>query len=461
MTINSTHQAADGIAAMAVNGSAKKPRLLFCGVPADGHIRPVLRVAKELKQRGYPMAFVTGDEYREPVEALGSELFVIPPAVTPSFFEEQAAFEPGLEQLAHGLKFIFVGGIAARWNVLKKALETLRERNPDETIVIVTEIFFMGHMPLVYGAPLPKGFSERPKVIGLGVSAYLAYSVDVGPSIGGLPPDSTPSGRARNVLLNMLMETGVFAEARAEETAIMKELGAVDFKSDNLISKWYHQTDVTLQMNPPSVEYPRSDLPATVKYIGALPVKPMEPSFVYPSWWDEIKKGDKKVLMVTQGTIELNYNSLIVPTIRAFANRDDIIVVAILGIKGSTLPDDVEIPANTRVIDYLNYDALLPHTDVFVTNGGYGGFLHGLINGVPMVLAGEGQDKPEVAMRAEWSGVGVNLRTATPTVDQVREGVDKILSDGSYKEKTEAVKKENMTLQTLDRIEEYIIKYQG
>ncbi len=43
------------------------------------------------------------------------------------------------------------------------------------------------------------------------------------------------------------------------------------------------------------------------------------------------------------------------------------------------------------------------------------GVLQAMTNGVPMVLAGATEDKLEVAMRAEYAGIAVNLRTETPT----------------------------------------------
>jgi UDP:flavonoid glycosyltransferase YjiC (YdhE family) len=43
---------------------------------------------------------------------------------------------------------------------------------------------------------------------------------------------------------------------------------------------------------------------------------------------------------------------------------------------------------------------LLPHVDAMVTNGGYGGVQQALAHGVPLVVTGDSEDKPEVAARA-------------------------------------------------------------
>lgn len=165
-----------------------------------------------------------------------------------------------------------------------------------------------------------------------------------------------------------------------------------------------------------------------------------------------MKRGDRRIVAVTQGTIARDATNLIIPTIKALSDRNDLLVVAILGKRNAFLPDNVAIPSNTRVIDYLPYDVLLPHASVFVMNAGYGGFLHGVTNGVSMVLAGETEDKPKIAMHGEWSGVAVNLRTGRPNPDLVRAGVRRILEDGSFKKRVIDIKAENEAMEYFDFI---------
>ena len=91
------------------------------------------------------------------------------------------------------------------------------------------------------------------------------------------------------------------------------------------------------------------------------------------------------------------------------------------------------LPVNARVAAFLPYDQLLPKTDVMVTNGGFGGVQQALAQGVPLVVAGSSEDKPEVAARVSWSGTGVNLRTGTPTAGRVRRAVRRVLARPGYR----------------------------
>ena len=67
-----------------------------------------------------------------------------------------------------------------------------------------------------------------------------------------------------------------------------------------------------------------------------------------------------------------------------------------------------------------------------VTNGGYGAVQRALASGVPLVVAGDTEDKPEVAARVAWTGAGINLGTGSPTPHAVRTAVHTVLGDPRY-----------------------------
>ena len=58
-----------------------------------------------------------------------------------------------------------------------------------------------------------------------------------------------------------------------------------------------------------------------------------------------------------------------------------------------------------------------------------------LSNGIPMVLAGEGQDKTRSNNLVQYSGVGVRLGHRAPSVEVIKEGLFKVLDDPGYKQK--------------------------
>ena len=68
-----------------------------------------------------------------------------------------------------------------------------------------------------------------------------------------------------------------------------------------------------------------------------------------------------------------------------------------------------------------------------ITNGGYGGVSSALAHGVPLIVAGDTEEKPEVAQRVAWSGAGLNLRTGSPSEAKLRAAVRRVLADRSYR----------------------------
>ncbi len=87
---------------------------------------------------------------------------------------------------------------------------------------------------------------------------------------------------------------------------------------------------------------------------------------------------------------------------------------------------------HVRVEKFIPYEHLLPHVDVMVTNAGFNGVQLALANGVPLVTAGQTEEKPEICARIQWAGVGIDLKTSTPRRRQIRDAVMKILGSSQY-----------------------------
>ncbi|EJT76007.1 hypothetical protein GGTG_05932 [Gaeumannomyces tritici R3-111a-1] len=466
MAIHSEPQTGAGSEAPA--GPKEKPHLVVGAASIAGHTLPLLEVAAALIKRGYTVSFITSKEFAPQVERAGAELVPIPDALSgagAAAVAESHAMTPGSPaMIKHALRTIFLGSIPARHEALKQHLEHLAEVRPGQQVILLLEIFFLGAEALLHGAPLPRGYDRLPRTIGLSIAPVLVHSVDTGPVGTALPPDSTPSGRLRNALLNSIYE-GQLADLNEERAAMLRGLGATRDPTGWLFGDWFTAAEVTLQTCAPSLEYERSDLPPSIRYIGALPARPVPAGLAYPAWWPDLD--GKKVVAVAQGTVATDPHALIAPTLRALAggrgdgdgDDDDVIVVALLGVRGASLPADVEVPANARVLDYFPYEALLARADVFVQNAGYGGVQTSIMHGVPLVVAGVTEDKAEMSMRVQCAGIGVNLATSTPTSEQVRAAVKEVLANPAYRQRVLAMKKENEDLDALAKIEAQIVEF--
>lgn len=230
----------------------------------------------------------------------------------------------------------------------------------------------------------------------------------------------------------MLTDIQRFARRRLAET------GAPRF-SGYLVDLQPKVVDAYLQATVAGFEYPRSDLAPSVRFFGPI-LAPPSSSFEVPRWWDELE-GGRPVVHVTQGTLDnADLGRLLLLSARALAGADVLVVATTGGPDPGPLRRD--LPANVRLERFIPHDLLLPHVDVMVTNGGYGGVQQALANGVPLVVAGDSEDKPEVAARVHWSGAGINLRTGCPSMAMVARAVRRVLVRASYRERARALQAE-------------------
>ncbi|KAK8047444.1 glycosyltransferase family 1 protein [Apiospora saccharicola] len=452
---------------MATASATTKPVVLICSTPISGHIIPMLAIAKQLVASGYEVCFVSGSGYRRQVEALGASFVSVKGYgdfydltswdLDQAWPEGERRLE-GPECFIHDLIHIFCRSLPSQHEALQKAMRMLKDKHPGKPVILMTETLNFGGFPTLLGAPgiRPDGY------VNIGLNPVLLTSVDHPPFGSGLPPDSSPEGRRKNKVANEAQRKN-FAPAQDEYAKALTSVGAK--RPDGfefLLDALYTLPDRFVQMCTPSVEYPRSDAPKTIRFAGGYPTSRQLKEPVRPSWWKKaIVNKTKKIIFVCQGTVAMDFDQLVIPTMAAFKGRTDVFIVIALGRKDESLPSDIEVPENCIVEEYIPYDHMLPYCDVFVTTGGYGSIQRALIHGTPLVMAGTTEAKPEAAARGGWAGVGLNLRTSYPSVPQIREAIDDVLQDQKYKQKALKIQAEMLTQNPIGVVMETIDELVG
>ncbi|MFH8250299.1 glycosyltransferase [Microbacterium sp. B2969] len=370
---------------------------------------------------------MTGTRYRDDVVATGAEYLPLPADADFDDRDVDRAF-PGRVGLTgpRGIRYdmieIFLRPAPVQLRAVRRALVA------EPTHAILTEPMFAAAALLT---ALPR--SERPLVVALGIIPLGLKHPDVAPFGLGIPPMPGPLGRLRNALLTITAEKGVFGPVQKFADDLAKQ--EVGRPLPRFFLDWAAGADALVQFTVPEFEYARPGLPDTVTFAGPV-TRAVASTTPLPDWWDDLSR-DAPVVHVTQGTVANSEWNLIEPTVRALADEPVLVVVSTGGRPVDTLPRD--LPANVRAASFLPYDRLLPLTDVYVTNGGYGGVHFALEHGVPIVVAGRTEDKTEVSARIAWSGVGVDLRTDEPTPAQVRTAVRRVLADPGFAERSAAI----------------------
>jgi len=429
------------------NNLALKPLILVLCHPLTGHVSPVLRLAALLHEQGWSVSFLSSAFFRPRIEAAGLRFL---PLLGAAALDDTSLFPKSPLRTAGGAERPLVpsvidshhqtlDSVPAQWASVKSALAQLHREAPGRRVVVICEAFFYGSLPLKLGAPLPDGVPAPPTLC-VSITAPAIRSVDLPPFCWPLPFDPSADGRRRNAAAWEEWETRVLPltralDARLLEAGSVRGVGEVFMGGGN-----YTLHDAILQIGLPGFEYPRSDPPGHFKLVGILPPTTAGERADL-GWWVEIvanaslnerDPNRKKVVVVAQGTVETEPTELILPTMRHLEGQAHVLTVAILGSRGARLSPTVKVPHNARIADYLNYDAILRHADLWVHNGGYGATTHGISHGVPMVIAGEGQDKPESGKRVAYSGLGINLGCARPSIERLGEAINRVLEESCF-----------------------------
>ena len=392
--------------------------VVVAGLPFEGELAPMLGIARGLTASGHMVTVLTGRRFAGNVEALGARFVAVGGLADfddrrlAESFPEAATVRPGAEQL----NFLF--GLAARTTPDQyRGIQALLTESP--SAVLITNSVSFGQWPVALGAP-----GRRPQCwIAIGANPLTLPSVDTTP-FG--PASVAPGADARAANLAGWYEFDAMLEpSRRQMQTVVDSLGATD-PVPGFSGAIATLPDYFAALTVPGLEFPRSDVPGSVRMVGILPAEPVTRTWKAPAWWRELDAG-RPVVTVTQGTLaNTDLTQLVAPTLEALADQD-VLVVATLGREADEYRGAV--PPNTRIERFIPYSALLPHTSVFVTNGGFGGTQQALAAGVPVVVAGDTDDKPLVAARVAYRGVGHDLGTARPHPERLREAILDLLAN--------------------------------
>jgi len=393
-------------------------RFLLTAMPFTGHVAPLAAVARQLVDRGHDVRFYTGSRFRSRVEAAGARL--VPWQQAPDFDENDlpATFprlvgKKGMQQMLVNVVDCFIGTAPAQ--VADLSAEWARE---PWDVLAADEVSI--------GAVL---FSERQRMPWATVAVVPLNLVGPGgpPSGMGIRPGTNPLTRTRDAALRGLVPLISRPLVRALDAAqAAVGLAARGRTMDRIV----FSPTLIAASGSSLLDYGRTDRPAQVHFVGELAAQVVPTSAAaLPPWWGDLD--GRRVVLVTQGTQNIDPDDLIRPALAALADRD-VIVVATTGVPGRD-EFGFPVPQNVRVTGFAPFGALLPRVDLAITNGGWGGTIAMLGHGVPLVVAGGDLDKPEVAARVAWSGAGVNLRTGTPKATAVQAAVDRVLAEPSFR----------------------------
>lgn len=392
--------------------------VMIQAMPFRGHVAPLAEVARAFVAAGHDVRAYTGTRHRGAFERAGAA--VVPWRAAPDFDEHDLAAtfprlvgRKGPAQLLRNVEDLFVRTAPGQVDDL---LAAHAERPWD---VIVGD-------DLSIGAALASELTETPWAT-IAITPLALQSRDLPPVGLGIRPGRGPAGRARDAALRRIVPL-MFAGVQRAYDDQRRLLGLP--ADDRPFAEACYSPDLVCATGVPELDWPRTDLPSSVVWVGAL--APAGAADVpKPAWWPDLLADPRPIVIVTQGTQNTDPADLVRPPFAAFG-RQPVQLVATTGrADAPTFP--FPAPPNSRVAPVVPFSELLPRTDVMVTNGGWGGVLAALANGIPLIVAGGDIDKPEVAARVRAAGAGISLGTGRPRPRQVLRAWRAIHEEPAYR----------------------------
>ncbi|MVM33843.1 glycosyltransferase [Spirosoma sp. HMF4905] len=397
-------------------------RILIATMPLDGHLNPLTGLAKHLQGVGHDVRWYTGPSYEDKIRKLGIPFYPYQKAREVNQLNLDTAFPERLQMKGtiKRLRFDLNNVFFFRAPELVSDVKAIYEEFPFD--LLLCDAAFSGGLILRKLLNVP--------VVSIGIGPLGESSKALPPTGLGMEPSNTFLGRLKQDFMRYLITNVLLKPCTDVYNQILVQYGLTP-KKEFVFDTFTRTPDLYLQSGTPGFEYSRPDMSPNIRFVG--PLLPYSQGPKHPFKHVARVNQYKRVILVTQGTVERDPKKLIIPTLEAF--KDDARTLVIVTTGGSqTVELRANYPlANVLIEDFIDFNSVMPFADVYVTNGGYGGTMLALQHGLPLIAAGVHEGKNEITARIGYFKVGINLKTETPTAAKIKKSVEKVLSDPYYR----------------------------
>ncbi|KMN46003.1 macrolide family glycosyltransferase [Bacillus sp. LK2] len=367
-------------------------RVLFINVGSEGHINPTIQVVEELIARGEEVVYFSIEAFRERIEKTGATVRTIDDE---KFLQ---AFLSGGRNYIHER----INGLLHTADiVIPSVLEQIEGEHFD--YIIHDSMFGCGRL-IAQILKLPA------------INSCTSFAQD----------ETSFERMLDHLSKNIPVEINdrINNDFQSLKTGIKEKYG-VEIQSPYEV--FCNPAPLTIVYTTREFQPFGDAFDETFKFVGPSIATPIaKEGFNYTL----IK--EKNPIYISLGTVFNEAIDFYKLCIKAFENSDHTIVMSI-GSK-TKISDLGDIPENFIVKNYVPQTELLTYSKLFITHGGMNSTHEGLSNGVPLVVIPQSADQPVIAKQVESIGAGVQLHMKELTEDQLRESVELVLNNPSFKE---------------------------
>jgi UDP:flavonoid glycosyltransferase YjiC (YdhE family) len=401
---------------------------LFVGIPAVGHLNPLLVQARELRLRGWRVALASTDEVQAHVERAGVDFVSLGPKPRRKETDAQLEVMVSAEPRALKSSIMLLSAVNSVWSTMYDGLRArISDDRPD---VLVVDLVTMAGVDAARASGIP----------------YVLNNPDLLPLI---PPSALPpapnvpllgSGRSIQRLSWLDRRAGPvfqrFAAAVLElvsgwQLKAQRQARQLPWKPPRLGRSTLIMVDSAF-----GLEYRRA-LPPSVEMVGPmidpdLPPLPQE----LRCWLD----AGPPVVFVNLGTIARPGREFLARLVRGLSSQPARVLWAIREPLRELLPPT--LPDNIRFGSWITSQvAVLAHANVrlFVSHCGINSVNESLSCKTPIVGIPLFADQFDMAARVHDAGVGLVLDKARFTPAQLADRVERVLTGSSFMANTMAL----------------------
>ncbi|MCX2453789.1 glycosyltransferase [Pedobacter sp. PLR] len=364
-------------------------RFVFIVPPLTGHINPTLSIGAVLLQRGHEVAWISLDRSLEARLPKGGQLLLIEYAEND---EQKQESEKYLDIITKKIVY----GIDSIKFLYEEVLIPLN-RHSYEGILDLLDQF-------------------KPDLV---ITDHQMFAGAIAATNKGIPYTTTVTAPAA---IKVMDELPKIHEWEVNQIiALQKEFGIK--REDSIACSEL----LTMVLTSRSF-FGEMTLPEQYRFVGPVIHKRAEKTSFD---WDKLEQGNgKPKLLVSIGTTfdHEHKKSFFTKVIEAFGGAEMTVVVVSDPDLFAGWPENFIVQRNVPQLD------LLPHLDGVVCHGGHNTVCETLTAGLPMVVVPIAYDQSHVAGRVVRVGAGLRLNFNRFKAKHLKESVEEILNNMSYKE---------------------------
>lgn len=370
-------------------------RFLFYTAPGSGHVYPLIPTLHELRRRGHEAVVCAEEPLLETLRKQGFTALPIHKEIERREDDTWKARTP-IGALRRSVA-MYVDRARHEVTDVQAAMAEVR---PD---VIALDNNCWGAAAAAAASGLP--WAQLATFL-------LPLTTRDAPPFGlGLKPAAGWPGRLRDEVLRQ-GAIPLFDIALPPVNRLRRGLGLPKVKH---VPDLYMTAPLVLSYTAEPLEYPRTELPPSVRFVG-------------PSSWDPAQKEDepewlarieRPIVLVTVSTVFQDDAKLIQVALDALADEPYDVVVTTASID----PARFRAPANAHLFRFVPHSQVLRKAAAVVCHGGMGITQKSLLAGVPVCIVPFGRDQLEVARRVELAGAGTRLLAGRLNAARLRAAV--------------------------------------